>query len=415
MIDLVKLKLVAGDGGDGIVSYRREKYVPKGGPDGGAGGNGGSVILRSRRGLTTLRDYAGVHKIEAENGKRGAFRKRFGERGEDKIIDVPIGTEVVLLSENKISHDRAAKYGFISDSGEQELLNRADFKDGEVAPGRGRSNGTLAKYYLEDEKQGIPLRERDDLEIENLAGDAEGEILFVFTEDNQEIVICQGGLGGRGNVSFKSSMNTTPLEAEYGSFGEQKYIKLELKLLADLGLVGFPNAGKSTFLSKVTKANPKIANYPFTTIEPNLGIMYLGEGQAKEEIVIADIPGLIEGASEGKGLGLDFLRHVENSAALMFVLYLKEEVIFDDSVSDQEKAEMLWQQYQQLKHELESYSDKMSQKRSFLTINKMDLYSAEQIDIFRDYFKQKNMGVIFFSTVSGEGLDLVKKEISKIL
>ena len=414
MIDLVKLKLVAGDGGHGIVSFRREKYVPKGGPDGGAGGNGGSIILRSRRGLTTLRDYAGVHKIEAKDGKRGAFRKRFGERGEDKIIDVPIGTEVALVAENKISAARRKKYGFVNDEGEQELLNRADFKEGEVAPGRGRSNGTLAKYYLEDEKQGIPWIEADDLDINNLEEEL-SETLFIFTEDNQEIVICQGGIGGRGNVSFKSSMNTTPLEAEYGSFGEQKYVKLELKLLADLGLVGFPNAGKSTFLSKVTKANPKIANYPFTTLEPNLGIMYLGEGQAKDEIVIADIPGLIEGASEGKGLGLDFLRHVENSKALMFVLYLTEEVIFDQNISDQEKAEMLWEQYQKLKHELETYSDEMAQKTSFLTINKIDLYNAKQIDIFRSYFKHKNMNVIFFSTVSGEGLDEVKKEIAKLI
>ena len=414
MIDLVKLKLVAGDGGHGIVSFRREKYVPKGGPDGGAGGNGGSIILRSRRGLTTLRDYAGVHKIEAENGKRGAFRKRFGEKGEDKIIEVPIGTEVLLLAENKISADRRKKYGFVNEEGEQELLNRADFREGEVALGRGRSNGTLAKYYLEDEKQGIPWIEADNLDINELEEEL-NENLFVFTEDNQEIVICQGGIGGRGNVSFKSSTNTTPLEAEYGSFGEQKYVKLELKLLADLGLVGFPNAGKSTFLSKVTKANPKIANYPFTTLEPNLGIMYLGEGQAKDEIVIADIPGLIEGASEGKGLGLDFLRHVENSKALMFVLYLTEEVIFDQNISDEEKAEMLWEQYQKLKHELEAYSDEMAQKTSFLTVNKMDLYNAKQIDVFRSYFKQKNMNVIFFSTVSGEGLDEVKKEIAKLI
>ena len=414
MIDLVKLKLVAGDGGHGIVSFRREKYVPKGGPDGGAGGNGGSIILRSRRGLTTLRDYAGVHKIEAENGRRGAFRKRFGEKGEDKIIEVPIGTEVVLIAENNASAARTKKYGFVNDKGEQELLNRADFKEGEVAWGRGRNNGTLAKYYLEDEKQGIPWIEADDLDINNLEEEL-NESLFIFTEDGQEIVVCQGGIGGRGNVSFKSSMNTTPLEAEYGSFGEQKYVKLELKLLADLGLVGFPNAGKSTFLSKVTKANPKIANYPFTTLEPNLGIMYLGDGQAKDEIVIADIPGLIEGASEGKGLGLDFLRHVENSKALMFVLYLTEEVIFDQNIADEEKAEMLWDQYQKLNHELETYSDEMAQKTAFVTINKMDLYSAKQIDTLRSFFKQKDINVIFFSTVSGEGLDEVKKEIAKLI
>jgi len=387
MIDLVKLTLAAGDGGEGKVSFRREKFVTKGGPDGGDGGDGGSVIIRSVAGMTTLRDYAGVKLFKAQGGENGGRRKKFGEKGADKILEVPVGTVVYLLAENQTA-----------------LKRRHNSLIGNDLLGGG-------KYYLESENQGIPPRDPDD----QLMPLEEKVELFVFDSPDQEFLVCHGGKGGRGSVHFKSSTKTTPLEAEYGGFGEQKLVQLELKLLADLGLVGFPNAGKSTFLSKVTKANPKIANYPFTTIEPNLGIMYLGSGQGKEELVIADIPGLIEGASAGKGLGLDFLRHIENCQALMFILYLDESVIFDENVSDQQKAELLWQQYEQLKKELGDYSSKLLEKTSLLTVNKIDLYTAKQIDIFRSYFIDKDMNVIFFSTVTNEGLAEVKKAINKSL
>jgi GTP-binding protein len=299
MIDLIKLTLAAGDGGNGKVSFRREKFVTKGGPDGGDGGDGGSVVIRSRAGMTTLRDYAGVKLFKAQNGGHGGRRKKFGEKGIDKILEVPVGTVLYLLAENQTA-----------------LKRRHNSLISNEAIGGG-------KYYLETENQAIPMREADD----QLSTVSEKIELFVFDLPDQEFLVCQGGKGGRGSVHFKSSVKTTPLEAEYGGFGEQKLVQLELKLLADLGLVGFPNAGKSTFLSKVTKANPKIANYPFTTIEPNLGIMSLGQGHGKEEVIVADIPGLIEGASQGKGLGLDFLRHIENCQTLMFVLYLDEGVI----------------------------------------------------------------------------------------
>lgn len=387
MIDLVKLTLAAGDGGDGKVSFRREKFVTKGGPDGGDGGDGGSVIVRSIAGMTTLRDYAGVKLFKAQGGENGGRRKKFGEKGADKILEVPVGTVIYLIAENKTANKRR-----------NNSLISNDLLSG-------------GKYYLEDENQGIPPRDPDD-QLEVLEEKIE---LFVFDSPGQEFLICHGGKGGRGSVHFKSSVKTTPLEAEYGGFGEQKLVYLELKLLADLGLVGFPNAGKSTFLSKVTKANPKIANYPFTTIEPNLGIMYLGSGQGKEELVVADVPGLIEGASKGKGLGLDFLRHIENCQALMFILYLDESVIFDESISDQQKATMLWQQYEQLKKELGDYSSKLLEKPSILTVNKIDLYTTEQIDIFRSYFRDKDMNVIFFSTVTNAGLEEVKKTISKTI
>lgn len=387
MIDLVKLTLAAGNGGDGKVSFRREKFITKGGPDGGDGGDGGAVMISSVAGMTTLRDYAGVKLFKAQSGQNGGRRKKFGEKGADKILEVPVGTVVYLIAENKVANKRRNN-SLISD----DLL----------------SGG---KYYLEEENQGIPPRDPDN-QLDPLEEKIE---LFVFDSADQEFLVCHGGRGGRGSVHFKSSVKTTPLEAEYGGFGEQKLVHLELKLLADLGLVGFPNAGKSTFLSKVSKANPKIANYPFTTIEPNLGIMYFGSGQGKEELVVADIPGLIEGASEGKGLGLDFLRHIENCQTLMFVLYLDESVIFDETVTDQKKAMMLWQQYEQLKKELGDYSSKLLEKTSILTVNKIDLYTTKQIEVFRSYFMDKDMNVIFFSTVTNEGLAEVKKAIAKTL
>ncbi len=382
MIDLVKLECRAGDGGHGIVSFRREKYVTKGGPDGGDGGDGGDVIIRAKKGMTTLRDYAGVNLFRAGQGGQGGRRKRFGTKGADKIIEVPIGTSVYILAENQVASKRR--------------LNSLP------------SSQPAYKYYFEDEHDSIPPREDDD-QLQPLT---DKEEVFSFTEDGQEIVLCRAGRGGRGNTHFKSSVKTTPLEAEYGGFGERKLVQLELKLLADLGLVGLPNAGKSTFLSKVTKANPKIANYPFTTIEPNLGIMSLTDGR---EIVIADIPGLIEGASQGRGLGLDFLRHVENSRALLFVLYLDETVVFDESLSETERAESLWQQYQQLRTELGAYAETLLEKKFLVSVNKLDIYTDRQIDVIRSLFEQKNTNVMFFSTVTGVGMTELRAAVERLL
>lgn len=418
MIDLVKLELQAGDGGDGRVSFRREKYVTKGGPDGGDAGDGGHVIIRAKSGLTTLRDLAGGKKVLAGRGKNGGRKKQFGEKGEDKILEVPVGTVIWLLKENAVSALRRQKYGFANQAGEQQLLERIDLTEDALPKELEESGMAWEKYFLEKEGQPIPPRQKldylsDESNLRDLAEQEKVE-LFTFTEAEQEVIVCQGGFAGKGNTAFKSSTRTTPFEAQYGSYGEAKFIQLELRLLADLALVGLPNAGKSTFLSKVTKANPKIANYPFTTLEPNLGIFFLGKGQGKDEIIIADIPGLVEGASQGKGLGLDFLRHIENCQALMFVLYLPEEVIFDSSLSDQDKAELLWQQYQKLRDELKLYNPAMLKKAAILTVNKVDLYSTEQIDVFRSYFKQKKMSVIFFSAFTGDNLEVIKKAVSKL-
>lgn len=423
MIDLVTLRIKAGDGGNGMVSFRHEKYAAKGGPDGGDGGNGGNVIVRATKALGTLRDLAGVKVIEAAKGQNGGRRKKYGERGADTVVEVPIGTVIWLLRENPTSEAHRKKYGFINAQGQQAFLKRSDYQERQFAGTPG-----LERYFVEKESQGVPPREKEYLDEQLLEAVASHQLektypdvlknkaaLFTFTADGQEVVLCQGGIGGRGNTAFKGSTNTTPLEAEYGGFGEDKLIQFELKLLANLALVGFPNAGKSTFLSKVTKANPKIANYPFTTLEPNLGILYLGKGQGKDEIIIADIPGLVEGASRGKGLGLDFLRHIENCQALMYVLALPEEIIYDKQQTVDSQAILLWQQYENLQQELRAYDPQLLEKPAFLTVNKIDVYSAEQIDAFRQIFDEKDRKLIPFSAATGKGLDLVKQQIAQII
>jgi GTPase len=392
MIDLVKIKLIAGDGGNGRVAFHREKYINKGGPSGGLGGNGGSVIVRGKKGLGTLSKYAGVSKVETKPGQSGGSKKKIGAKADDVILEVPLGTILWGVGGNRVANQRLSYFG-----GLETTFNRGD--------------ANFERYYIEKEGQGIPAREPDDLmefaEVQKV-------MLAQILEDGQEVVVCQGGFGGRGNTSFKGPAKTTPLEAEYGTFGERRLVVFELKLLADVGLVGFPNAGKSTLLSKITRANPKIANYPFTTIEPNLGVMSFDQPKSdRKEVVVADIPGLIEGASEGKGLGLDFLRHIENCGLLMFVLFLEEDVIFDETISDANKAMMVWDQFEKLRLELAQYHPRLMEKPSILTLNKIDIYTKELIDSVRSIFKQKNMSLIAFSGVAGEGLDEVKNEIMK--
>ncbi|MGD9129703.1 MAG: 50S ribosome-binding GTPase [Candidatus Woesebacteria bacterium] len=440
MIDFVKLTLIAGDGGHGKVSFRREKYVPKGGPDGGHGGDGGSIIMVGKKGLNTLRHFAGVKKYQAEDGNMGEKRKRMGAKGKDIILEVPLGTVIYLEEENQTS--RAHRQGW--------QTNRGDV--------------SFEKYYLAKEGQGIPEREEDkflavkvDESELTLASDqalrekpsssqdssaeskAKALKYLEILEDGQKIVLCQGGYGGRGNTSFKGPSNTTPLEAEYGTFGGKKKMILELKLLADVGLVGLPNAGKSTLLSKVTKARPKIAAYPFTTLEPNLGILQLADDFSSEikkgrqrsselsskmavrkqkygekrELVLADIPGLIEGASQGKGLGYTFLRHIENCKVLLFVLFLEETVAVDKDLTDQKKAEFLWQQFLSLKKELDVYSDILKQKKYILSLNKIDIYSNKLIDTIVKFFNNKDREISVFSAFTNQGLNELKRALFK--
>ena len=460
MIDLVKLKLLAGDGGHGRVSLHREKYQPKGGPDGGRGGDGGGIILRADKNLNTLREYAGAKEFKADNGQMGGKNSKQGAKGKDLVLKVPVGTVVWLAAENDISRHRRQLFAKPDLSELEADTSRSltpdvegqEIEGEENAAGQPKSEGSRyrlnavltrdqvkhKKYFLETEGQKIPWREEDRLKAVDWQQVNDLDKTKTFTEQDkiidagqqyrrsikavkivelkqpgQEIVVCQGGFGGRGNEAFKSASHQTPLEAEYGTFGERKSVVLELRLLADVGLVGFPNAGKSTLLSKLTKAHPKIANYPFTTLEPNLGV--LSDPSAQRELVLADIPGLIEGASKGKGLGDRFLRHIENCQALMYLLYLPEQVVFNDDLSVENKAQLVWDQYQALRKEFQAHHEHLLTKPYLLTVNKIDIYTSKLIDTLVNLFKHKDSNLIVFSAATGEGLDQVKAELFRMV
>ena len=284
-IDEATINVKAGDGGNGCVSFRREKYVPKGGPDGGDGGNGGSVIFVADVNKNTLLDFAGKHHWTAQRGEHGMGKKMYGRRGDDLIIPVPLGTLI---------HD----------------------------------TGT-----------GLTLADMD--------------------VDGKEVRICKGGRGGRGNFHFRSPSNQAPRYAEPGTEGQQRDLKLELKLIADVGLVGMPNAGKSTLLAACSQARPKVADYPFTTLEPQLGIAELiGE----RRIVMADIPGLIEGAQSGAGLGHAFLKHIERTKVIVHLLDLYPTDFSDPA-----------ENYHKIRRELEAFSEALASKQEIIAANKTDL------------------------------------------
>lgn len=288
-VDEALIHVKAGDGGNGCVSFRREKYVPKGGPDGGDGGDGGSVIFVADPNKNTLLDFAGKHHWKARSGQAGMGKKMAGESGDDLVIRVPPGT-------------------LIHDTGKQVLLADLD-------------------------------------------------------ESGRRVVIAQGGKGGRGNWHFKSSTNQAPRYAEPGTDGQERNLRLELKLIADVGLVGMPNAGKSTLLSVISAARPKIAEYPFTTLDPQLGIVELS---GDRRIVVADIPGLIEGAEHGAGLGHAFLRHIERTKIIVHLLDMFP--LDGSNPSDN---------YRKIRTELEAFSPNLAAKREIVAANKMDLATDE--------------------------------------
>lgn len=315
-VDYVKIFCRSGKGGRGSAHFRREKFVPKGGPDGGDGGDGGSIILRGNRNYWTLLHLRYQRHIFAGHGESGSKAKRFGKRGESKVIEVPCGTVV-----------------FDAHTGE----------------------------YLCD-----------------------------ITEHDQEVVLLKGGRGGLGNVHFKSATNQAPRYAQPGEPYEERWVILELKLLADVGLVGFPNAGKSTLLSVVSAAKPKIANYPFTTLEPNLGIVSYQDGKS---FVMADIPGIIEGASEGKGLGLRFLRHIERNSLLLFVIPADSEDIKNE--------------YAVLVNELKQYNPELLDKKHVLAISKSDMLDEELIQEITLELPE-DIPYVFISSITGYGIPVLK-------
>lgn len=315
-IDVAKIELKAGKGGDGSVAFRREKYEPSGGPAGGDGGDGGSIIIVADKDIKTLMDYSYKSIYKAENGGDGRNKKQFGKKGEDLILKVPVGT--------------------------------------------------LIKDYDTD------------------------TVIYDVKHDKEEFVICKGGKGGKGNVHFKSSIRQAPRFAEPGTKGEEKTIKLELKLLADVGLIGLPNVGKSTLLSIMSNARPKIANYHFTTLEPNLGVCKVGE----KSFVLADIPGLIEGASEGLGLGHDFLKHIERTKILVHVL----------DISGSEGRNPI-EDFQLINSELSSYNIKLNDKKMLVVLNKTDLGAEDNIKEFREKYSDKVDEIVEISAATTENVD----------
>lgn len=328
-IDTAKIFVKSGNGGNGAISFRREKYVPLGGPDGGDGGNGGSVILRVEPNMTTLLDFSYNRKFIADDGGKGQGSKCYGKDGEDLIIDVPMGTVIRDVETDKIMCDLSH------------------------------------------------------------AGDT--------------YVVCRGGEGGKGNAKFCTPTRQAPSFAEPGMPGEERWVKLELKLLADVGLLGFPNVGKSTLLSVVSKARPKIANYHFTTLKPNLGVVSL---KGIQNFVIADIPGIIEGAAEGVGLGLDFLRHIERTRLLIHVV----------DISGLEGRDPI-EDFKKINEELKKYSIKLWDRPQIIAANKTDMLFDEEV--FESFKKQLNeMGynkVFKISAATNQGLDELMKEAAEML
>ncbi|AZL15186.1 GTPase ObgE [Rickettsiales endosymbiont of Stachyamoeba lipophora] len=323
-LDEVKVYVKSGDGGGGCVSFRREKFVEYGGPDGGNGGKGGDIIIRCVDALNTLIDFRYQQHFKAQTGESGMGRNKSGKSRDPIILQVPVGTEV--------------------------LDEHAD------------------------------------------------EVLFDFTEVGQELKICKGGDGGLGNANFKSSVNQAPTKSTPGWPGEEKWVWLRLKLISDVGLVGLPNAGKSTLLSRVTAAKPKIADYPFTTLKPQLGVVYIDQS----EFVMADIPGLIEGAHLGVGLGDKFLKHIERCKVLIHLIDITQEDVIKP--------------YQTIRDELENYSEVLTEKQEIIVLNKIDTLTQEEIkekqQILSDYVDNK---VLLVSGVSGEGLEQLLRATKKII
>ncbi|HPH53587.1 MAG: GTPase ObgE [Bacteroidales bacterium] len=322
-IDYVRIFCKSGHGGKGSTHLRREKYIPKGGPDGGDGGRGGHIILKGDKQLWTLIHLKYRKHIKAENGGDGSGQLRTGADGKDIILKVPLGTVA---------------------------------KDGET-----------------------------------------GEILFEIIDDGQEIILAQGGRGGLGNDHFKTPTNQTPRYAQPGEEGIEGWFVLELKILADVGLVGFPNAGKSTLLSVVSAAKPKIADYAFTTLEPNLGIVNYYDDKS---FVMADIPGIIEGAHEGRGLGLRFLRHIERNSMLLFMIPADSKDIAEE--------------YKILLNELKQYNPELLDKERLLAVTKSDMLDEELKKEIKKHLPKK-IPYIFISSLTGEGIPQLKDMLWKTL
>ena len=319
-LDQVKIYIKAGNGGDGSPSFRREKFIEYGGPDGGDGGKGGSIILRSERNLNTLIDYRFQQHHKSERGENGSGQNRTGKGGADLFLKVPLGTQV----------------------------------------------------FEEDNKT----------------------LIYDFQKEGEEFIVANGGKGGLGNTRFKSSTNRAPRKFTKGSLGEEYVIWLQLKTIADVGIIGLPNAGKSSLLAAITNATPKIANYKFTTLNPNLGVATYDE----KEITIADIPGLVEGAHQGVGLGVQFLKHIERCKTLLHLI--------DITSTDPENS------YQQVKKELNSYSKELINKKELIVLNKTDLLDKDSVKkIVNKFSKNKGREIITLTTLEKDSISKIKAKL----
>ncbi len=327
-VDEVEIEVVAGDGGNGCVAFRREKFRPLGGPMGGDGGNGGHVVLHAHDRLATLLDLQYRRKIKAERGEDGRGKDQFGAAGKDAVLMVPIGTQV---------------------------------------------------YDVET-----------------------GELVADLDELDAKVIVARGGRGGRGNMKFSTAQDRAPTHAEDGTLGERFHLRLELKLLADVGVVGFPNVGKSTFIAAVSRARPKIADYPFTTLVPNLGVASLGE---ERSFVIADIPGIIEGAAEGAGLGLRFLKHVERNRVLLHVISIDP---------DPERDPV--QDFDVLQKELARFSATLAERPMIVAMSKADLPDVQDaVEEVAAAMKERGHELLTFSSAARQGLDELLAAIEQVL
>jgi GTPase len=328
-IDETKIRVKAGDGGNGCMAFRREKYVPRGGPSGGDGGKGGDVIMESSERHNTLVHFRFNPEYKAERGRHGEGSNKTGREGEDVLLKVPVGTIVY------------------------------------------------------DEET--------------------GEKVFDFSGPDQRMVIARGGRGGRGNARFATSVHQAPREHEPGRPGEEHNYRLELKLLADVGLVGYPNVGKSTLISRISAARPKIADYPFTTLEPNLGVVAVGDLNNEISFVVADIPGLIEGAHAGSGLGTQFLRHIERTRLLVHMADVSDASGRPDVVKDVEV----------ILGELASFGAHLEDKPMLMVASKIDVANKEKVAALKRYCKKRKLKLYEISAVTGKGIDELKYAMAK--
>ncbi len=328
-VDQARIRVKAGDGGNGCVAFRREKFVPRGGPSGGDGGHGGDVIMVSSERHNTLVHFRFNPEYKGERGRHGEGSNCTGREGEDVVLQVPVGTVVY------------------------------------------------------DEMT--------------------GELVHDFTGPDERVIIAKGGRGGRGNSRFTTSTHQAPREHEDGFPGEERALRLELKLLADVGLVGFPNAGKSTLISRISAARPKIADYPFTTLQPNLGVVVVGEQPDEFSFVVADIPGLIEGASDGAGLGMQFLRHIERTRLLVHLV----------DVSDASGRLDPSKDYEVITKELANFGAGLDGKPTIVVASKIDAANKDKLAKLKRYCKRKKLELFAISAVTGEGVDELKWEMAR--